>query len=329
MAPTRADVQDLILHGMVAGERPPDAEHPGALARPVTGVPAGGEQVPPHPDCDLLRSGGNSALASRGHRIRPAAMSAAVTRWVRAEPKSPAAVPGAEAGAAAACCAGVGLGTASGAFASASERDISDAVVLACLRRSSASSRFAKGITRSVSWSAAREPRDACLAKYRSMRSPAVKFAVELPTRKAAYEEVQPHGYEVDLAAARADRLVLADHVTGETTNERARKLYLLLNDPAVRTRVVSSAADRYGYRDDQVQLRLYVGRFAAPVKGHHEARIHEWAAAQGAGQGPIEVIGLDQVVGKGARGSGAQAIPGQPVLVTMKVLQAAGLLDP
>ncbi|MFL5826734.1 MAG: hypothetical protein ACJ76V_09445, partial [Thermoleophilaceae bacterium] len=52
-------------------------------------------------------------------------------------------------------------------------------------------------------------------------------------------KEMQTHGYEVDLVAARADRLVLAtvksffgsrgvvaDHVTGETTSERGRKLY-------------------------------------------------------------------------------------------------------
>jgi hypothetical protein len=64
--------------------------------------------------------------------------------------------------------------------------------------------------------------------------SPAVKFAVQLQTRKTAYAEMQTHGYEVDLVGARADALVLAtvksflgsrgvvaEHVTGETTNER------------------------------------------------------------------------------------------------------------
>ena len=91
--------------------------------------------------------------------------------------------------------------------------------------------------------------------------SEAVKFPVKRETKKAAYKESQTHGFEVDLVAARADRLVLAtvksflgsrgvvgDHVTGETTSEH-KKLYALLNDPLVRRTVVSEACKRYGYR--------------------------------------------------------------------------------
>jgi hypothetical protein len=40
--------------------------------------------------------------------------------------------------------------------------------------------------------------------------SSAVKFDVSRTTRKAAYTEVQKHGYEVDLIGARANHLVLA-----------------------------------------------------------------------------------------------------------------------
>ena len=40
--------------------------------------------------------------------------------------------------------------------------------------------------------------------------SEAVKFPVQKLTKKVAYEESQTHGFEVDLVAARADRLVLA-----------------------------------------------------------------------------------------------------------------------
>jgi hypothetical protein len=84
--------------------------------------------------------------------------------------------------------------------------------------------------------------------------SSGVKFPVALQTRRAAYPEVQTHGYEVDLVGARADRLVLAtvksalgsrgivaEHVTGETTNEAARKRYLLLNHPEIRRKVIVS----------------------------------------------------------------------------------------
>lgn len=38
-----------------------------------------------------------------------------------------------------------------------------------------------------------------------------VKFFVRRKTKKAAYDEYQEHGYEIDLVAARQGRLVLAE----------------------------------------------------------------------------------------------------------------------
>ena len=76
------------------------------------------------------------------------------------------------------------------------------------------------------------------------------------------------------------------------------------------------------------MQLRLYVGRFAAPTKRTHETRIRAWAAKQRAGSGPIEVFGLDEVVGKVRAAAAHKQYRDNPVLVTMKVLEAAGLLN-
>ncbi len=100
--------------------------------------------------------------------------------------------------------------------------------------------------------------------------SSGVKFPVTLQTRRADHQEVQTHGYEVDLVGARADRLILAtvksylgsrgvvaEHVTGETTNEQARRRYLLLNHAEIRRKVVKEAVRVYGYRMSQVELRL------------------------------------------------------------------------
>ncbi len=66
--------------------------------------------------------------------------------------------------------------------------------------------------------------------------SEAVKFPVQRRTRKTIHDEVQTHGYEVDLTGARADRLVLAtvksflgsrgvvaDHVMGTGGSEKSR----------------------------------------------------------------------------------------------------------
>lgn len=171
--------------------------------------------------------------------------------------------------------------------------------------------------------------------------SEAVKFPVTRRTGKITHSETQTHGYEVDLVAARSDRLVLAtvksffgsrgvvsEHVTGETANVRARKLYALLNDSIVRDAVLTGAAERFGYLPSQIQMRLYVGKFAAPVKGTHEARIRQWANRQVLGAGPIEVVKLEEVVARVRSVAAHKQYRDNPILVTMKVLQAAGLLD-
>src|SRR5438046_2642294 len=130
--------------------------------------------------------------------------------------------------------------------------------------------------------------------------SPAVKFDVSRQTRKVAYSEVQKHGYEVDLIGARGDHLVLATvksffgsrgvvaaNVMG-ASGDRWQRLYLLLNEPSVRDGVIQAACDRYGYKLAQVELRLYVGKFAGPTRGVHERQIREWCAKQRVGRGTI-----------------------------------------
>lgn len=170
--------------------------------------------------------------------------------------------------------------------------------------------------------------------------SEAVKFPVPKQTRKVVHAEIQTHGYEVDLVGARADRLVLAtvksflgsrgvvaEHVMGTGGDRRSRNLYLLLNDPLIRCGVLASAAERYGYAENRITMRLYVGRFAAPVKGTHEAAIRAWAQAQIVGAGPIEVYGLPDVIQLVRAAAASKTYRDNPVLVTMKVLDAAGLL--
>jgi hypothetical protein len=167
--------------------------------------------------------------------------------------------------------------------------------------------------------------------------SEAVKFPVRLRTRRADHVEIQTHGYEVDLIGARADRLVLAtvksylgsrgvvaEHVTGETTTELACR-YSLLNRPEVRSTVVKAAAKLYGYRTGQVELRLYVGKFAG--SGTHEEKIRKWAKRQRVGSGPIGVFGLREVIGEVRQAAVRTEYRDNPVLVTMKVVAAAGML--
>ena len=172
--------------------------------------------------------------------------------------------------------------------------------------------------------------------------SSSVKFLVRRRTRKAAYEEIQEHGYEVDLVASRSDQLVLAtvksafgsrgvvaDDVLGETTDRRRLGRHRLLNDPVIRNGVVTAAASRYGYRQSQVQLRFYVGRFAGRGDGQHERRIRNWAEKQRVGAGAIEVIGLDEVVKKVRLAAQRKQYRDNPTLVAVKVLEEARQLKP
>lgn len=166
--------------------------------------------------------------------------------------------------------------------------------------------------------------------------SGALKFDVRRQTKKSAYAEWQTHGYEVDLVGARSDRLILAtvksffgsrgvvaDHVTGAggTTS-----WYALLNEPDVRDTVVRSAAERFGYEADQIEMRLYVGRFAG---GTNEARVRDWAAQQIIGSGPLGVIGAEEVVAIVRQVAARTQYRDNAVLATMKVLAAAGALAP
>jgi hypothetical protein len=167
--------------------------------------------------------------------------------------------------------------------------------------------------------------------------SSALKFPVRRRTRKAAYEEWQTHGFEVDLVAARADRLVLATvksffgsrgvvaaHVRGEAADPRLNALYALINDSVVRAAVVQGAAERFGFPVDQVELRLYVGRFAG---GTNEPEVRQWCATQVVGSGPITVVGAAEVVKTVRTVAQSRQYRDDAVLATLKLLDVAGAL--
>ncbi|GAA4383289.1 hypothetical protein [Agromyces bauzanensis] len=168
--------------------------------------------------------------------------------------------------------------------------------------------------------------------------SSALKFPVKRRTRKVAYEEWQTHGFEVDLVAARADRLVLAtvksffgsrgvvaSHVRGDSENRTWNAAYALLNDEQIRSTVVTAAAERFGFSAGQVELRLYVGKFAG---GGSEAAVREWCSEQTVGAGPIRVVGADHVVTIVRQVAGSKQNRDNAVLATLKVLDAAGVLS-
>ena len=165
--------------------------------------------------------------------------------------------------------------------------------------------------------------------------SGALKFPVRRLTRKQGYEEWQTHGYEVDLIGANSGKLVLgavksffgsrgvvSDHVLGE---RGYTGWYALLNQLDIRDGVVQGACERFGYRLDQVEMRLYVGKFAGR---NHEARIRDWASAQQVGGHPLRVIGATEVVTEVREVARSKQYRDSPVLATLKVLEATGALE-
>jgi hypothetical protein len=122
-------------------------------------------------------------------------------------------------------------------------------------------------------------------------------------------------------------RGVVADHVTGASSYETARS-YALLNNEEVRDQVLAGACKLYGYQLDQIQMRLYVGRYAAPSKGENERLVRDWAAATIIGGGPVKVVALDEVVSRVRAAAARKEYRDNPVLVTLKVLEAAGQLS-
>jgi hypothetical protein len=172
--------------------------------------------------------------------------------------------------------------------------------------------------------------------------SEAVKFPVPRRTKKAAYEEIQVHGYEVDLIGARADLLVLAtvksflgsrgvaaEHVTTGPGALAHHRGYALLNDVELRDAILDGACKRYGYKAEQVEFRLYAGRFAGSRSGLHEQRIREWCESQHAGAGPIRVFNLAEVAKVARRVAESKTYRDNAALTAIKVLGSAGMLTP
>jgi hypothetical protein len=163
--------------------------------------------------------------------------------------------------------------------------------------------------------------------------SEAVKFKLSLQTKKRGMIEIQEHGYEVDLVAARADKLVLATVKSffgsqGVKAKEVAGLSggtgdsgYKMLNRPEVRDGILSEASKQYGYSPEQVEFRLYVGHFNSVAQ---EIATREWCNSQTVGSGPVKVISVDEIVNVVKAKAASKTYQNNPALVALKVIQEA-----
>ncbi len=79
---------------------------------------------------------------------------------------------------------------------------------------------------------------------------------------------------------------VAAQHVMGKSGDKRRMGQYRMLNDKKIRDGMVKKASELYRYPVSQIELRLYVGRFAGRTVGEHRRKIEDWARRQQVGAG-------------------------------------------
>lgn len=168
-----------------------------------------------------------------------------------------------------------------------------------------------------------------------------VKFHVARDTRKKGRPERQSHGYEIDLVGARQDLLVLASVKSffgslgvsrqgfkglaiGDVPPARQESFfsrYKIFNDADLRTSIIAEAAERYGYRTQQVELRLYVGKFR---NADDKAAITAHLGKMRAGKGAIRVISLEDILRSVFQVLNSRTYVNDPVISTLKALAEA-----
>jgi hypothetical protein len=84
-------------------------------------------------------------------------------------------------------------------------------------------------------------------------------------------------------------------------------------------------AAEKFGYRESQVEMRLYGGKFKYGEKGLSEVR--EWASKQKVGSGPISVFSGAEIASVVVELAKSKTYRDNEVLMTVKVLLASELI--
>jgi hypothetical protein len=163
------------------------------------------------------------------------------------------------------------------------------------------------------------------------------KFPVKMKT-KSANEVYQTHGYEVDLVAARADKLVLVsvkgfygsdgvrpNEVSGAAGPDKSSG-YKMINNVELREAIVAQAAAKYGYRTSQVEMRLYGGKFKGGEAGL--SLVRQWAETQRIGGSALGVYSGRDIASIVLKMAESKTYRDHAVLMTLKVILEAGLVD-
>ena len=160
-----------------------------------------------------------------------------------------------------------------------------------------------------------------------------VKFPVKRKTKKTNYEEYQTHGYEVDIIGARSNSLLLGSvksfFGSGGVSRQGFKEIadaskkthfnqYNIFNVPEIRDGILKEVSSKYGYPGEQIQLCLFVGRFSFG----EEQIITSYLKKK-----RIKVYNLQMIVEGLLKAAKPSTYTNDPVVVTVKALQLAGLV--
>lgn len=156
-----------------------------------------------------------------------------------------------------------------------------------------------------------------------------VKFLVSRPTKQG---KPQLHGIEADLVGIRADKLVIAEvksnfgskgvrreHFVGLSPAKEIQKNYKLFNERELREEIVRQAAEKYGFRFDHVEVRLYAGNIR---KNDREAIKNHLQSMN------VRLVTLDEILNSLLDLAATKTYVDDPVLMTVKAFIAGGRIQ-
>ena len=162
-----------------------------------------------------------------------------------------------------------------------------------------------------------------------------MKFPFKRKTKKKKHDEYQTSAFEIDLVGARGDRLVLASVKSylgssgvskqgfvglADESKQTNYSNHTLFNDEIVRQGVIEKACEMFGYKEDQVELRFYAGKFT-----NKKDEIIKHLKTITTGAGPVKVYDLDMILDQVLTVTESKTYMNDPVVMTLKALKQAG----
>ncbi len=159
--------------------------------------------------------------------------------------------------------------------------------------------------------------------------SSGVKFPLKLPTNKKSRAESQKHGYEIDLIAARQDRLVLVNvksYFGSKGLSLTGLKNEKMFSRDEVWEGIITGACNRYGYSRDKIELWVVAGL----VSPRNKTTILKYLQILATDRGtPTRFFDAADVAQGLVDSTESKTYINDPVIATVRTLREARFLKP